>query len=246
MAGIAPQLPFFDAPIGTKGLTPGGHFEAAPAAKKTAVRPFRKRNAVGRSARHRSSRAHGVIVKHWFGDTMNLLRIVVAASLFSGIHAFAAGTESIATIQDHMLSQVEKEVVSLAEAMPANKYDFAPKQGSFEGVRTFGQQMSHIATALDMFSAMILGEKRPDGGPNENGPASLHGKDDIVKYLKTSFTNMHTALQSLTPANYTNAVGKTTRGALAIESVSHTFDHYGQAVVYARMNGIVPPASRKS
>lgn len=145
-----------------------------------------------------------------------------------------------------MLSQVEHEVVSLAEAMPADKYDFAPKQGAFEGVRTFGQQMSHIAITLDIFSATILGEKKPDEGVNENGPASLHGKDDILKYLKASFMHMHTALQSLTPANYTNAVGKTTRGALAIESISHTFDHYGQAAIYARMNGIVPPASRRS
>lgn len=177
---------------------------------------------------------------------MNLLRLVVAASLLSGFQAFAADTQSISAIQDQMLSQVEKEVVSLAEAMPADKYDFAPTQGAFEGVRTFGQQMSHIATALDVFSALMRGEKRPDGGPNENGPASLHGKDQIVKYLKAAFMNTHTALQSLTPANYTSAIGKTTRGALAIESVSHTFDHYGQAVIYARMNGIVPPASRRS
>lgn len=177
---------------------------------------------------------------------MNLLRIALAASLLTGFQAFAASTESIATIQDRALSQVEGEVVSLAEAMPADKYDFAPKQGAFEGVRTFGQQMSHIAAALDQFSASILGQPRPEAGPSENGPATLHGKDAIVKYLKAAFLHAHTALQSLTPANYTTPVGKTTRGALAIQSVAHTFDHYGQAVVYARMNGIVPPASRKS
>lgn len=177
---------------------------------------------------------------------MNLLRIVAVASLLSGLPMFAAGTETLASIQDHMLSGVEKEVVSLAEAMPADKYDFAPTQGAFEGVRTFGQQMSHIAAALDQFSALMLGEKRPDAGPNENGPASLHGKDATITYLKDAFAHCHKALQSLTDEKYTAQVGKTTRGALAIESVAHTFDHYGQAVVYARMNGIVPPASRRS
>jgi uncharacterized damage-inducible protein DinB len=184
---------------------------------------------------------------------MNLLRIVVAANLFLGFQAFAVAAsngESISAIQDHMLSQVEKEVVSLAEAMPADKYDFAPTQGAFEGVRTFGQQMSHLAAALDEFSAVMLGQKVPDTGEHENGPASLHGKDAIVKYLKDAFAHSHRAMQSLTAENYTQQLtmpwGKTARGSLAIESVSHTLDHYGQAVVYARMNGIVPPASRKS
>ncbi len=182
---------------------------------------------------------------------MNLRRTFLAFTLFSGLHAFAAGSGSIASVHDQMLSEAEKEVVALAEAMPADKYDFAPKHGAFEEVRTFGQQMSHLATALDMFSSMILGDKKQiDGGDHENGPVSLHGKDAIVAYLKAAFANSHRAMQSLTAENYTTEIsmpwGKTTRGAYAIESVSHTMDHYGQAVIYARMNGIVPPASRKS
>ncbi len=183
---------------------------------------------------------------------MNILPLTAALTLFSGIQAFAGtapGVGSISGVQDHMLSQVEREVVSLAEAMPADKYDFAPTQGSFEGVRTFGRQMSHIATVLDEFAATILGEKTPDTGEHENGPASLRGKDAIVNYLKVAFTHSHKAMQSLTAANYASELtvewGSTTRGALAIESVSHSLDHYGQAVVYARMNGVVPPASRK-
>jgi hypothetical protein len=184
---------------------------------------------------------------------MKLLQIGMAVVLFSSIQAFAAGggsgSHSIAETQDHMLAQVEREVVSLAEAMPAEKYDFAPKQGAFEGVRTFSLQMSHIATVLNEFAAAILGEKEADGGQNENGPTSLHGKEAVVKYLKDAFAYSHKAMKSLTPENYTEEVkvswGKPPRAALAIESISHTLDHYGQSVVYARMNGIVPPASRK-
>ena len=190
-------------------------------------------------------------MKHWVGvQWMKLLQTVMAVVVFSGVHAFAAsGSHSIAETQDHMLAQVEREVVSLAEAMPAEKYDFAPTQGAFEGVRTFSLQMSHIGTVLKEFAAAILGEKEVDGGKNENGPASLHGKDAVVKYLKDSFAYSHKAMKSLTPENYTQEVklswGKPARAAIAIESISHTLDHYGQAVVYARMNGIVPPASRK-
>ena len=126
----------------------------------------------------------------------------------------------------------------------------APGHASPEGVRTFGQQMSHIAAALNQYSSRILGEKSPDPGANENGPASLHGKDAILKYLKEAFEHSHKAMQSLTAENYTAEItlphGKATRAALAGQSISHTLDHYGQSVVYARMNGIVPPASRKS
>jgi len=170
---------------------------------------------------------------------------------FSGFTAISAdtGRPSIAKMQDSLLSQAEREVVSLAEAMPPDKYDFAPTQGEFHGVRTFGKQMSHIAAVLNQFSANILGESGTDTGDSENGPASLKTKDDIVKYLKDAFAHAHRAANSLTAENFNEAVnlpwGKMTKGALAEFSVAHTFDHYGQAVVYARMNNIVPPASRK-
>ncbi len=177
---------------------------------------------------------------------MKVIRIVTAVALLSGSQCFA---DSLAQAQDHMLGQAEKEVVSLAKAMPADKYNFAPTKGAFEGVRTFGQQMSHIAAVLDEFAAVIQGEKAPETGEHENGPATLKSKDDIVKYLEDAFAHSHKAMLSLKEATYTQQVtmpwGKTTRATLAIESVSHSMDHYGQAVIYARMNNVVPPASRK-
>jgi uncharacterized damage-inducible protein DinB len=181
---------------------------------------------------------------------MNVLRMTIAVTLLSGFQAFAAGAGSISEVQDHMLTQVEHEVVSAAEAMPSDKYGFAPTQGVFDGERTFGQQVSHIAAALDQYSSRILGEKSPDPGANENGPASLLGKEAILKYLKDAFAHSHKAMQSLTAENYTTEIsmphGKATRAALAIQSISHSMDHYGQIAIYLRMNGIVPPASRKS
>lgn len=166
----------------------------------------------------------------------------------SGLTLLAAGPMSIGAIEDKTLSSVEKEVVSLAEAMPADKYDFAPTQGAFEGVRTFGQQMSHIAVVLNTVSAGLLGEKAPDTGSGENGPASLKSKDDVVAYLKAAFEHAHTAVKNLDQQNFTESVklpwGSMTKGQLAEMTVWHTFDHYGQAVVYARMNNVVPPASR--
>jgi uncharacterized damage-inducible protein DinB len=100
-------------------------------------------------------------------------------------------------------------------------------------------------------AAAILEEKNPvETGKNENGAESLKSKEEIVKYLKGSFELAHKAMAILTTENYTSHVkspfgGESTRAELSTIPVWHSFDHYGQAVVYARLNGIVPPASRK-
>ncbi len=177
-----------------------------------------------------------------------------AVLLLSATTALGAqtGPTGLAKTFDGDLSSAEKEIVSLAEAMPADKYNFAPSNGEFNGVRTFALQMRHIAAVNDEVAAAILGEKNPtDMGKSENGPDSLDNKDAIVQYLKDSFALAHRAISSITTENVLAPVkspfGKnmTTRASLATILTWHSFDHYGQAVVYARMNGIVPPASRR-
>ena len=175
--------------------------------------------------------------------------LLALAVLSAGV-ALAAGSNPAQSF-DATLSMTEKEVVSLAEAMPADKYDFAPKDGAFTGVRTFSQQMTHIAAVNYEIAAAILGEKNPvEMGKAENGPESIHTKEQAVKFLKDSFAYTHKALQSVTEAKLTSEVknpfGSGTAPLLRIASIPlwHTFDHYGQAVVYARMCGIIPPASR--
>ncbi|HEV2687002.1 MAG TPA: DinB family protein [Bryobacteraceae bacterium] len=162
-----------------------------------------------------------------------------------------APAPGLGKVLDGEIKAAESEIVSLAEAMPADKYDFAPTGGEFSGVRTFSQQMSHIAAVIYLVSANSLGEKNPsEAGPNENGPATLKGKDAVVKYLKDAFTYGHKAAANLTAENALDAMpspfgsGKMPRMAMVSLAVWHSFDHYGQSVIYARMNGIVPPASR--
>lgn len=157
----------------------------------------------------------------------------------------------IGQILDRTLASAEHEMVPLAEAMPADKYGFAPTGGEFKGVRTFGQQASHIATVLYQVSSAILGEKVPvEVGKNENGPASLKTKQDIVNYMKSAFAYAHKATATVTAQNATDLVaspfgdGKTSKISLATTATWHSYDHYGQMVVYLRMNGLVPPASR--
>ena len=90
-----------------------------------------------------------------------------------------------------------------------------------------------------------------DPGSGENGPDSVKTKAEVVKYLKDSYAYLHKAFGTLSERNVLGLVkspwgdGKTSRLSLATIGVSHGFDHYGQIAVYLRMNGIVPPASRR-
>jgi len=154
-------------------------------------------------------------------------------------------------VLERQLAGLEREFVPAAEAMPEAAFDFAPTTGEFKGVKTFAQQVRHVASANFMFAAGILGEKPPVDLGGENGPEALKTKAEVIKYLKDSFTFAHRAFGGITDANATASIpapwgkGSTTRLYLASLTVAHAFDHYGQMAVYLRMNGIIPPASRK-
>ena len=153
----------------------------------------------------------------------------------------------VADMYQKELDLVEHDLVGLAEAMPADKYDFRPAGGAFDGVRTFGEQVRHAATMIYMTAAIVLGERSPYGpGTNDNGPDNLLGKDAIVQYLHGSIAYARKAMASLTEQKHLDPLrtyfGQQPRIAVAAGIAFHSYDHYGQMVVYARMNGITPPA----
>lgn len=175
----------------------------------------------------------------------------VCAAMCAGLVAAADGQADPAKVFDGQLKMVESEFVSLAEAMPANHYNFAPAHGEFKGVRTFGEQIKHVASVTYIVAAALKGEKPPVDTGGETGPASVKTKEEIVKYAKDAFAYAHTAVETLTAQNLLDEIpspfgeGESSRLDDANTLAWHAFDHYGQMVVYARMNGIVPPASRK-
>jgi len=157
-------------------------------------------------------------------------------------------------IIDYILGLQEKTVLEMAEVMPEQKYSFAPTQGEFRGVRTFGEQLKHIAADNYLLGAGILEEKPPaDTGVGERGSAAVRSKAEIMTYLKASFAYMHHAAAAIddakrpipTPEISPWPAGTATRLGVAIEDCVHSWDHYGQLVEYLRLNGIVPPASRR-
>jgi uncharacterized damage-inducible protein DinB len=163
----------------------------------------------------------------------------------------AAEHTTIAQQMDKQFSGVEKEFVEAADAMPEDKYNFAPTNGEFKGVRTFAQQVKHVAAVNYLVFSDMLGEKTPANVEGENGPNSMTSKADIMKFLRDSFALGHRAYGAITPQNAVAPIknpfgGKqpVTRVSMATLIVGHCFDHYGQMVEYLRMNGIIPPASR--
>lgn len=136
-----------------------------------------------------------------------------------------------------------------ADAMPEDKFSFAPTTGEFKGVRTFAQQVKHVAAVNYIFGSSILQEKPPVDTNEEKGPDSLKSKAEIMKFLSDSFAYLHKALASINEKNQLDQVTlfgdmKAARLSVGAFSTAHPFDHYGQMVEYLRMNGIVPPASR--
>jgi len=164
----------------------------------------------------------------------------------------AAADMTVARLYDSQLSRVEEEMMSLVKEVPESAFGFAPKAGAFSNARTFAQQAKHVATVMYMVSAAAMQQKPPlDLGTGEEGPAEVKTKDDIVKYLADAFAYSHKAMNTLTVQNQLDLVKPpfqgmpdSARAGIANIAIAHTFDHYGQMAVYARMNNIVPPASR--
>lgn len=101
---------------------------------------------------------------------MAISRIAFALALASGLASAQAPTTpkpaaapapTTSQVLDRQLSNLEREFVPAAEAMPEEKFNFAPTNGEFKGVKTFAEQVRHIASANYMFAAGIAGERPP-------------------------------------------------------------------------------------
>ena len=161
--------------------------------------------------------------------------------------------EKPAEAMDNMVGMLEYEITGVAKEMPADKYSFAPTGAlfapggaeKFDGVRTFGGQVTHLAQANYFFFMGWCGTK-PDRDVKAIG--DLKSKDEILPALASSFAYAHKCVATITPSNAFVAIepvdGFSTRIAITAFAVAHGNDHYGQMVEYLRMNGLLPPGSK--
>jgi hypothetical protein len=159
-----------------------------------------------------------------------------------------ANRAPIGGVMDLWVTKTEQLVIPAADALPEGSYDFVPTAGQFTGVRTFAEQVKHLAAANYLLAAKALGERPPIGTVNETAPPSVKTKAEILDYLKGSFASLHRASARINVQNVEDPVilGKETQNAVGavIDALAHAQNHYGQMVEYLRMNRIVPPDSR--
>jgi|SRR5450432_110147 hypothetical protein len=160
---------------------------------------------------------------------------------------------SYAEVVDKEISTLESQIVGTAEAMPEEKFNSSPEGlkipgAEFKGVRTFADQIKHLAADNFAIWAPFTGKPEPAFVHSPNGPEEMKSRAEIISFLKDSFVFAHKAAVGLTAENATEMVefrgNKVSRLYLVILAFSHANDHYGQGVEYLRMSGIIPPASR--
>ena len=96
-----------------------------------------------------------------------------------------------------LMKSVQNQITSAAGAMPADKYGFAPTDGEFKGVRTFGQQVKHLAATNHILAAAALGEEPPIDAGDEMGPDAVRTKAEVLDYLNESFVHLGKAIDAI-------------------------------------------------
>ena len=210
-------------------------------------------------ARSRSNLPDSIIHCHW---RMPVKSPLTVAALFLGCLMISAWPTSARPQQEPipktiaesvrgMLSYTEDQFLSIAEAMPAEKYSYIPNApgGDFKGVRSFAEQVKHVACANYAFFNEIEGKAPPDSC-EKGGPSPAKSKDELMKYLRDSFEYGNKVLATINEKNAMDRVdgrygGPDTKLGIAVIAVCHITDHYGQIVYYLRLNGIVPPPTQQ-
>jgi len=128
-------------------------------------------------------------------------------------------------------------VVQLAEAMPADTYDWSPD----EDVRSVGEVFTHIAQA----NYMILGSFGINAPVDVESIGSLTDKGEIVEALRESNEFVLDSVANLTDQQLTDSYelfGRSLNGeGILVFMLNHTSEHVGQSIAYARMNDVTPP-----
>lgn len=153
-----------------------------------------------------------------------------------------AGAQAAHTLRDQLMPHWKKSqdyTLELARAMPAEHYTFKP----VPEVWTFGQQLSHIAEGIFLLVGAVRGERRQPIAPRQLD------KEAAIQRLTAAYDYGASALESLADADADRVVqsagGQRSKRDIFLLVLDHCTHHRGQAVVYLRLKGIVPPPYRE-
>jgi uncharacterized damage-inducible protein DinB len=142
-------------------------------------------------------------------------------------------------------NSVKRNIQQSAELMPDATFDYRP----VDGVRTFGEILAHVAGASYAICAAAKGEKAPYAEDhfekNAKGRAAIvKATSEAIAYCDGAFTALTDAAAGQMVANPFGS-DQLPRSAVLVLQIGHDNEHYGNLVTYFRMNGIVPPSSRR-
>ncbi|QQS35824.1 MAG: DinB family protein [Ignavibacteriales bacterium] len=142
------------------------------------------------------------------------------------------------------LKFIESRVLQLEEAVPQDKYSYRPA----EGVRSVSEVYLHIAQANYLFVA-LSGGKLPEGLEMDQKKYEMQTMDKakIAELIKTSFAFATEYVKKLNEEDLNKEIEafgmKFSVRNFMVTMLSHTHEHLGQAIAYARINGVTPPWS---
>ncbi len=171
----------------------------------------------------------------------------------AGVAVLAATTASAQGFTDDVREdwqRMKRIMMGMADAMPEDQFDYAstPEQ------RTFREQILHVAGGNVMLMGFLGAEAEGPSVDRSNTRTfgyTVTSKADVLQALSDSFDYGTAALQEFDDDGLLQRVtgppflGEPTRARLAYFVIGHAWDIYGQMAVYLRLNGIVPPASRR-
>ena len=129
--------------------------------------------------------------------------------------------------------EVGRKLDAIAQEFPESRYESSP----VEGTRTFGDVLRHVGF-WNRYVADTARGKQAEDAANELSKSEYSTKARIIEALNASTADATAALKS----QRSELDEKTAE--LVATFIEHNCEHYGQLAVYARLNGIIPPASR--
>ena len=167
-----------------------------------------------------------------------LLLLVVG---MAGATVSAADCGYAQALQTHW-SRMRKMLTQISAAMPEDKYDFRP----VKEVRSFREMLLHLVTDGYSHMGYVAGKSREESEKLTAKYHDLKGRDELLKALDEAYDYGDKILAGLTDQNAMDMVAgmrneQMTRVEAALVAFEDQMDHYGNFVVYLRINGIVPP-----
>lgn len=139
------------------------------------------------------------------------------------------------------MQQLQKKYVELAQALPADKFNWRPEAGT----RSIGELFLHVAGANYGIPTMMSGTAPAAGYKKDGFETSTTDKAKVIEQLNQSFAYAIASVQKMTNADFAKAEKKlgpdANDGDVIYILVTHSHEHLGQSIAYARMNGITPP-----